>query len=193
MSRAQFDTDQAIESAMQVFWKQGYSGASMQNITKATGLKPGSIYLAFGNKDGLYHASLTRYAKQSLDSINTLIDSAENVGLGICTLLEHLIEETGNENFHSCFLVRSRLELPHVNPLHQYTGELLLQVEHCFAEKLSTQFTAKQSKIYASTLMLHIFGARVYGYHQDCKSTLNNTLQASLPWLPWTEFSNSKH
>lgn len=188
MSRAQFDSEQVIENAMQVFWQRGYSGASMQDVTKTTGLKPGSIYLAFGNKEGLYRASLEHYAKQKLDLINTVINSSDNVAKGICHLFDKIIEESVCESFSSCFLVRSRLELPKTSPLHKYAGDLLLEVEDYFAEKLSSQFDQEQAKTYAAILMIHIFGARVYGYNHPSRATLRKTLSASLPWLPWDEF-----
>lgn len=54
MARAQFDRDDVIGKSIKLFWKNGYSASSMQQVVKATGLKPGSIYLAFGNKEGLF-------------------------------------------------------------------------------------------------------------------------------------------
>lgn len=57
----QFDTDAAIDSAISLFKDKGFSGTSISDLEKATKLNKSSIYNAFGNKDGLYTASLERF------------------------------------------------------------------------------------------------------------------------------------
>ena len=49
---------------MRVFWCQGYEATSIQELTKATGLGRGSLYGAFGDKEGLFLAVLDHYANQ---------------------------------------------------------------------------------------------------------------------------------
>ncbi len=56
-----FDRDTAIERAMHVFWKQGYEGASLHDLTAAMGIQPASLYGAFGSKQGLFALALARY------------------------------------------------------------------------------------------------------------------------------------
>lgn len=57
----EFDTDAAVAAALEVFRHKGYEGASMRDLAQATGLGSGSIYAAFGSKDGLYLAALDLY------------------------------------------------------------------------------------------------------------------------------------
>lgn len=49
---------------MEVFWRHGYEGASMAELTKAMGLNSPSIYVAFGSKRGLFDAVLNRYRER---------------------------------------------------------------------------------------------------------------------------------
>ena len=56
-----FDIDQALDQAVQVFWKYGYQDASMQDLTDAMGLSKPSLYAAFGDKEALYLKTLERY------------------------------------------------------------------------------------------------------------------------------------
>jgi len=46
MRNAEFDKEQVLRSAMNAFMKKGYANTSMQDLKKATGLHPGSIYCA---------------------------------------------------------------------------------------------------------------------------------------------------
>ncbi|GAB3277265.1 TetR/AcrR family transcriptional regulator [Kineosporia babensis] len=56
-----FDAEEALERAMLVFWKQGYEGASLSDLTEAMGITKTSMYRAFGNKDELFLKALARY------------------------------------------------------------------------------------------------------------------------------------
>jgi AcrR family transcriptional regulator len=58
---ANFDHEEALEKALQVFWSRGYEGASMSELTEALGINKPSIYAAFGNKEALFRKALTKY------------------------------------------------------------------------------------------------------------------------------------
>lgn len=58
-----FDTDEALERAMVVFWKHGYEGASTAALTNAMGISTTSMYGAFGNKQELFRKVLERYTE----------------------------------------------------------------------------------------------------------------------------------
>src|SRR5215470_17599780 len=59
----EFDVDQALERALQVFWRKGYEGASLPDLTQAMGINRPSLYAAFGNKEALFRKALDRYAE----------------------------------------------------------------------------------------------------------------------------------
>jgi AcrR family transcriptional regulator len=56
-----FDVDQALESALKVFWRKGYEGTSLLDLTEAMGINRPSLYAAFGNKEELFRKALDRY------------------------------------------------------------------------------------------------------------------------------------
>lgn len=56
-----FDADEALHAAMLVFWRQGYEGASLADLTGAMGITKTSMYAAFGNKEQLFRKALARY------------------------------------------------------------------------------------------------------------------------------------
>jgi AcrR family transcriptional regulator len=58
-----FDVNQALDRAIEVFWRQGYEGASFSDLTEAMGINKTSMYKAFGNKRDLFDKALARYAE----------------------------------------------------------------------------------------------------------------------------------
>jgi AcrR family transcriptional regulator len=56
-----FDYDEALDRAMHVFWRKGFEGASLNDLTAAMGVQPASLYKAFGNKRTLFEKALARY------------------------------------------------------------------------------------------------------------------------------------
>jgi AcrR family transcriptional regulator len=56
-----FDEDEALERAMHIFWRKGFEGASLNDLTAAMGMQPASLYQAFGNKRALFEKVLARY------------------------------------------------------------------------------------------------------------------------------------
>jgi AcrR family transcriptional regulator len=70
-----FDRNQALDRAMEVFWRNGYEGASLAELTKAMGINPPSLYAAFGNKEGLLRAALDRYAEKRAEFMSHVMDA----------------------------------------------------------------------------------------------------------------------
>lgn len=60
----EFDVDQALDAALSVFWRKGYEGASLEDLTRATGVARPGLYSAFGNKASLFLKALDRYDAQ---------------------------------------------------------------------------------------------------------------------------------
>src|SRR5437588_8135669 len=59
-----FDRDQALGRALDVFWRNGYEGASLSDLTEVMGINPPSLYAAFGNKEELFRKALDRYMEK---------------------------------------------------------------------------------------------------------------------------------
>ena len=57
----EFDIEQALDVAMELFWRKGYEGTSLSDLTGALGITRPSLYAAFGNKEALFRTVLDRY------------------------------------------------------------------------------------------------------------------------------------
>jgi AcrR family transcriptional regulator len=59
----EFDIDKALDRALKVFWRKGYEGATLPELTRAMGINRPSLYAAFGNKEALFRKVLDRYVE----------------------------------------------------------------------------------------------------------------------------------
>ena len=59
----EFDVDEALDRATQVFWTRGYEGTSVQDLVDALGVNRASLYAAFGDKAQLFAAVIERYGE----------------------------------------------------------------------------------------------------------------------------------
>jgi len=57
----EFDTERALDLAMELFWRKGYEGTSLSDLTRTLGITRPSLYAAFGNKETLFRNVLDRY------------------------------------------------------------------------------------------------------------------------------------
>jgi len=61
----EFDTETAITQAMRLFWRKGYEGTSLSDLTEELGVTRPSLYAAFGNKEALFLKALDRYDRET--------------------------------------------------------------------------------------------------------------------------------
>jgi AcrR family transcriptional regulator len=58
-----FDVDLALDRALHVFWRKGFEGTSLSDLTRAMRINRPSLYAAFGNKETLFRKTLDRYSQ----------------------------------------------------------------------------------------------------------------------------------
>jgi TetR/AcrR family transcriptional regulator, copper-responsive repressor len=62
----QFDSETALHNAMLVFWRNGYRGTSVDDLTDALGINKPSLYAAFGDKEALFLQVVDHYREKML-------------------------------------------------------------------------------------------------------------------------------
>ncbi|WP_414441466.1 TetR/AcrR family transcriptional regulator [Burkholderia sp. 22PA0106] len=71
-----FDVDAAVDTATDLFWRQGYEGTSLSDLTGALGITPPSFYHAFGSKEALFRTVLERYGATRLQYAEDAVQCA---------------------------------------------------------------------------------------------------------------------
>jgi AcrR family transcriptional regulator len=105
----EFDANDALQRALQVFWKKGYVGTSLSDLTEAMGINRPSLYAAFGNKEQLFRRVLELYFEGPSSYANESLGQPTARGV-----VEHLLYGainmlTGRGSPSTCLWVRCAL------------------------------------------------------------------------------------
>ncbi len=107
----EFDPDEALDKAMQLFRQKGYEATSMQDLVSDMGINRFSIYQTFGGKHELFMAACQRY-RDMVDQqmIEPLIDSESGLE-GIREFFRRLVQSTDSPTSHwGCLITNTTAE-----------------------------------------------------------------------------------
>jgi AcrR family transcriptional regulator len=105
----EFNTAKALDEAMEVFWRHGYEGATIAQLTGAMGINPPSLYAAFGSKEGLLKAALDRYSERRAKFMDEVLDAPTAREVVERMLLRIADTQTDPANPPGCLLVAGGL------------------------------------------------------------------------------------
>jgi TetR/AcrR family transcriptional regulator, transcriptional repressor for nem operon len=107
----EFDTDAAVQAAMTAFRRHGYEGTSIQDLVEATGVGRGSLYAAFGSKEGLYLAAVDRYREQYASPLVDLLRDGSPARDVIREVLVAVVDEAVRDGSRlACLIVSAAVE-----------------------------------------------------------------------------------
>lgn len=134
-----FDQDEVLERAMNLFWHKGYNGTSMQDLVDRLGISRSSMYDTFGDKHSLFIRALENYKKGGQLRIQSIVDNAPSAKEAIRQVFTHTVRELLNDDQHKgCFLVNAGVEMaPHDAEVNKVICENDRELEDCFAENIT--------------------------------------------------------
>jgi TetR/AcrR family transcriptional regulator, transcriptional repressor for nem operon len=133
----EFDEDQALDRALEVFWKLGYANTSLDDLTKAMGIQRGSFYNTFGSKRETYLRALMRYADvmtsggpySQVAHMEPGLDSLQHM------FSQYIDSVTGGKPYPGCFFVHASKEHRGDDPEIQRVIQLGIGRMQAFIEK----------------------------------------------------------
>lgn len=178
--QANFDRDEILKKAMELFWANGYQGTSMKDLESALDLRPGSIYAAFGSKENLFAEALDFYSDTSGELLRQTLATAASPLAGLVAHVRRLGCIADEEPpSRACMLVKTILELPRDNAaLRERTEKLIQETEGVFrdafrASKESGEIAASADPdMLAARLQSEVFGLRAYAQRSDATQTI---------------------
>jgi AcrR family transcriptional regulator len=142
-----FDRDAALQQAMLLFWRHGYEATSVNDLTKAMGITPPSLYTAFGDKKQLFLEAIQRYLGGSVTS-ESIIKEAPSAREAAMDLLKvSAIGFTGDTTPAGCLLASSAISCsPAAADVQKALAEIRLTIEGRLRNKIADDKTMRKLK-----------------------------------------------
>jgi len=192
MARAkEFNEEEVLDKAVDLFWYKGYNGISAQEIVDGLGLSRSSLYDTYGDKRTLFIKALKRYRIRETGAMITLLDDAQDV----FSIIKDIFKTSGRDSLvdklgMGCFIVNSRIELAaHDAEIAEIISESRAAMEDGFLRavergQMSGQISQKQSaRALASFLVNNLWGLKTYGKSDPEKSVIDDTVNIILSVL----------
>ena len=88
----EFDRDEALQRAMEVFWSRGYEAASIRDLVEHMGINRQSLYDTFGDKHALYLQALDRYQEVETRKVFELLERTPSVKKALRQLFGEVVQ-----------------------------------------------------------------------------------------------------
>lgn len=111
----EFDEDEALDAALELFWRNGYRSTTTRELERELGLSQSTLYNAFGSKPELLVSAIDRYTERVDDAVVGPLRSAPDLG-GIVAFFEDLTDWVTGENRHGCMVINLIAEDDGGNP-----------------------------------------------------------------------------
>lgn len=130
----EFDPDEALDKAVQLFWRKGYFDTSMDDLVKETGVSRYGLYGTFGNKQKLFKAALVRYAEDFIDNLQGELVRADAGRVEIEDFFARLLEIRNDPKARlGCMICNTAVELaPHDKEMQKWVQALFANIKETF-------------------------------------------------------------
>ncbi|HVW14941.1 MAG TPA: TetR/AcrR family transcriptional regulator [Mucilaginibacter sp.] len=186
-----FDEDEVLQKAMNLFWLKGYNATSMQDLVDGLGISRSSLYDTYGDKHTLFIRALERYRESAQQKLSKIVDEAPTAREGIRRMLEYTIKElAGDKEQKGCFLVNAAVEVaPHDAEVNKMLCENDGQMERFLLDLIQKgqqrgEITNKSdAKTLADFIFNNIKGMRVTARAVSNKSFFNDMIGLTMSVL----------
>lgn len=130
-----FDCEAALDRALEVFWRKGYEGASLADLTAAMGINPPSLYAAFGNKEELFRKAVERYVEVRTPFWLEALEAPTARGV-VERILRGSVEHLTNGDCPGCLLIKGAMTCGEgTDALHQELAKIRALAESTLRER----------------------------------------------------------
>ncbi len=187
--KREFDENEALKQAMQLFWVQGYEKTSMEELVNCMGVHRKSIYDTFGNKHELFIKALEYYKTTIGQQLLQQVEN-EKTALGKIKALFDYAWINNKEQAKGCLIVNTGVELsPHDEAIAQIVRLNFFETERVIYQLLQQgQIAGEFSStidLSTTTQFIHnsLIGIRVQLKTTDEKEKLQPIIDMTLSVL----------
>lgn len=174
-----FDENEVLSKAIDIFWHKGYNGTSMQHLVDGLGISRSSLYDTYGDKHTLYIKALESYQSKNSGKVCAIVNSAAPAKETIKKLLEFITGELLKDQKHKgCFMLNAEVEVaPHDGEVNQLVCANDQQVEDAFYQVIKKgQDRGELSNKHDARALARFTFNTVKGIRVTAKSTTDKAL-----------------
>jgi AcrR family transcriptional regulator len=190
-----FDRNQVLARAVETFWRLGYEGASIADLTEAMGITPQSLYTAFGSKADLYKEALTHY-RQTIGAFTARALTEER---NAADAFVRLLKETAHEFCTAgrppgCIISTATLACASENqPVADYVAGLRFATLAMFRDRIERGIAEGQLRSDTDAAALaHYLGAIIQGMSVQARDGASEEELASLAAIASAEVNRHR-
>lgn len=173
-----FDENEVLTKAIQLFWHKGYNATSMQDLVDALGISRSSLYDTYSDKHTLFLKALESYQLAGNAKINQILAQSASAKETVIELMELATNDlVGDKQQKGCFLVNAEVEVaPHDQEVSKLVCQNEQQMETSFFQVIKKGQESGEIKNTQDALVLakFIFNA-VKGMQVTAKSSADAT------------------
>lgn len=118
----QFNEEEVLNKAMELFWEKGFHATSMQDLVSHLGINRASLYDTFGGKEELFDRAFEQYRRTTGGWLEQLFLNEPSIKQGFKKMFEAAINEAASDECRKgCFVVNTTTELVPGNEKMQET------------------------------------------------------------------------
>ena len=190
---AKFDRQDVVDKATNLYWEKGFHATSMRNLQDVIDMRPGSIYAAFGSKEGLFKETLARYTELGILNLNqfrsetgspikalenfvkrAVVESKQSAPNGMCMLAKTVAELTDE---HAELLEEAKKSL---KIMESEFAKLIAE-----AQELGEISKEREPTQLARHVQVQIAGLRTYAKTCDDIDLLNSMVEDIFKYHPF--------
>ena len=134
----EFNREETLNKAMQVFWQKGYKATSMKDLVDEMGIQPGSIYNSFGDKHSLFLEAVRHYGDVVTTNALKGLESEGSPVQNLRNFFNDMVSLPGDKKCRGCLIVNSVVELsPHDKETAKIVKSIMKRIEKSFYNCLS--------------------------------------------------------
>lgn len=192
----EFEIDDAIDKATGLFWRNGYDGTSLSDLTKTIGISPPSFYFAFGSKEGLFKKVIERYFAEQSKIVEAAFRKptpravVEHFLYGYADMITDPLHAPG------CLAMNSSLPCAEGDPLREWLAELREKTRTRFRDHFAEARggdgppAGMDADSLARLVLTIAWGMAVEAQSGASRGDLRRTIALALPAWPDGEHSN---
>jgi len=186
-----FNEEEVLEKALNIFWQKGYSGTSMQDLVDGLGISRSSMYDTYTDKYSLFIKSLERYREKTAGEMMQMINQSASPKAVIKKIFQSVVDESLFDKVQrGCFMVNTCVEnSTHDKAVAKIVNENMQDVEEAFyhaikkGQETGEITTRNDARALARFIINNINGIRISAKAGADKKVYEDVMKVTLSVL----------